>query len=82
MDFIARALEDLAHNRWANLNSVGSRILGAAPDFDPRTYGCSNPSMLDEKVGRVRKEPDRGVRIRRKVVKGTTAGLSVAGEAG
>ena len=53
---------------WVNLGSVGSRILGAAPDFDPRTYGCPNLSTLVTKSGgfEVRKEPGEPVFIRRK----------------
>ena len=39
---IARAIEDSDDDGWANLGGVGSRILGAAPDFDARTYGCPN----------------------------------------
>ena len=51
-----------------NLAVVGSRILGAAPDFDPRTYGCANLSSLVTKSGgfEVRKEPGKPVLIRRK----------------
>ena len=68
---IARALEDSDDDGWTNLGAVGKRILGAAPDFDPRTYGCSSLSMLVTKSGgfEVRKEPGKGVHIRRKTVK-------------
>ena len=53
---------------WVNLASVGSRILGAAPDLDPRTYGCPNLSTLVTKSGgfEVRKNPGKPVFFRRK----------------
>ncbi len=65
---IARAIEDSEDDGWVNLANVGSRILGAAPDFDPRTYGCPNLSTLVTKSGgfEVRKEPGKSVFIRRK----------------
>ena len=46
----------------------GSHILGAARDFDPRPYGCSNLSTLVSKSGGFegRKEPGKPVFIRRK----------------
>ena len=46
MKIVARALEDSDDDGWVNLAVVGSRILGAAPDFDSRTYGCSNLGTL------------------------------------
>ncbi len=36
---------------WVNLSTVGSRIQGAHPDFDPRTYGCSNLARLAQDSG-------------------------------
>ena len=48
---IATALEGPDDDGWANLSDVGTRILAAAPDFDPRTYGCRNLSTLVEKSG-------------------------------
>ena len=48
---IARAIEDSDDDGWANLGGVGSRIVGAAPDFDARTYGCPNLSTLVAKSG-------------------------------
>ena len=48
---IARAIEDSDDDGWANLGGVGSRILGAAPDFNARTYGCPNLSTLVAKSG-------------------------------
>ena len=42
---IARAIEGFGDDGWANLGGVGSRIVGAAPDFDARTYGCPNLSV-------------------------------------
>lgn len=49
-NIIAKALEE-TDDDWTNLGIVGSRIVGAAPDFDPRTYGCSNLSTLVTKCG-------------------------------
>ena len=41
--------------------------LGAAPDFDPRTYGCANLSALVAKSGgfEFRKGSDNAIHIRR-----------------
>ena len=68
---IAKAIEDMDEDGWVNLGSVGSRIQAAAPDFDSRTYGCANLSTLVEKSGgfEIRKEPSKGVHIRRKTGK-------------
>ena len=65
---IAKAIEDADEDGWVNLGSVGSRLQAAAPDFDSRTYGCSNLSTLVEKSGgfEIRKEPGKSVHIRRK----------------
>jgi len=54
---------------WENLGRVGSRIQGAQPDFDPRSYGCANLSTLVEKSGgfEIRRDPSGAVHIRRKV---------------
>ena len=45
---IAKAMEEGDEDGWVHLGTVGSRILGAAPDFDPRTYGRPNLSTLEE----------------------------------
>ena len=73
---IARALEDADEEGWMNLGNVGSRILGAAPDFDSRTYGCRNLVTLVEKSGGFEVEKDQAgnVRIRRKTPRRRTAG--------
>ena len=65
---IARAIEDSDDDGWANLGGVGSRILGAAPDFNARPYGCPNLSTLVAKSGGfdIRKGPGAAVHIRRK----------------
>lgn len=39
-------------DEWVNLATIGARIQGTHPDFDPRTYGCSNLSKLVEESGR------------------------------
>ena len=73
---IAMAVEGSDDNGWAHLGEVGQRILAAAPDFDPRTYGCRNLSTLVEKSGgfEISKATSGGMRIRRKVAKRKGAG--------
>ncbi|MDE0330756.1 MAG: OST-HTH/LOTUS domain-containing protein [Nitrospinae bacterium] len=63
---------------WVNLGGVGSRILGAAADLDPRTYGCANLSTLVTKSGgfEVRKGPGKGAHIRRKITGRETEGAA------
>ena len=80
---IAKAIEDSDDDGWSNLGNVGSRILGAAPDFDPRTYGCPNLSTLVTKSGgfEIRKDPGNAVHIRRKVSGRKTQGKSGSGKA-
>ncbi len=53
---------------WVNLGLVGSRIQGAQPDFDPRSYGCANLSTLAEKTGsfEIRRVQSGAAHIRRK----------------
>ncbi len=74
---IAGAIGESDADGWENLGSVGQRIQGAHPDFDPRSYGCSNLSSLVERAGGfdVRKETD-AVLVRCKVAgpKGAGAG--------
>ena len=52
--------------------------LGAAPDFDPRTYGCANLSTLVAKSGgfEIRKGPSNAIHIRRKFAGRKTAGTA------
>ena len=66
---IARAIGDPDDDGWAHLSGVGSRILGAQPDFDPRSYGCRNLIALVEQSGgfEIRKGQSGAVHIRRKV---------------
>ena len=75
---IADAIGEPDADGWENLGSVGQRIQGAHPDFDPRSYGCANLSTLVERAGGfdVRKEPN-AVLVRRKAVgpKGSGAAL-------
>ncbi len=77
---IAKALADGDEDGWVHLGTVGSRILGAAPDFDPRTYGCVNLSTLATKSGgfEVRKGPGNATHIRRKPDAGGTAGKAAS----
>ena len=81
---IAKAMEDGGDDGWVHLGTVGSRILGAAPDFDPRSYGCPNLSTLAEKSEgfEVRKGPGNAVHIRRKTDAGGTAGKGRTAAAG
>ena len=80
MKIVARAIEDSYDDGWANLAVVGSRILGAARDFDPRTYGCSKLSALVTKSSgfEVRKEPGKTAFIRRKPTGRKAAGRASA----
>ena len=73
---IVRAIEDSDDDGWANLSGVGSRIVGAAPDFDARTYGCPNLSALVAKSGgfEIRKGPGAAINIRRKAARKAAAG--------
>ena len=48
---IADAFGEPDADGWENLSIVGSRIQGAHPDFDPRSYGCANLSKLVERSG-------------------------------
>ena len=60
-----------------SLGSVGQRIQGAHPEFDPRSYGCANLSTLAEKAGGCenRKEGD-AVHVRRKAAAPRVSGAS------
>jgi uncharacterized LabA/DUF88 family protein len=66
---INKAMEELEDDDgWAHLGGVGNRIPGIAPDFDPRTFGCSNLSSVATRSGgfEIKKGPDNAVHIRRK----------------
>ena len=73
---IASAIGEPDDDGWENLAMVGHRILGAHPDFDPRSYGCPNLSTLAEKSGgfEIRKEQSGAVHIRRKVARSKASG--------
>jgi len=78
---ITKAIEESEDaDGWAHLGGIGSRILGIAPDFDPRTYGCSNLSTLAEKSGgfEIRKGPGNAVHIRRKTTQRKAAAKAKA----
>ena len=81
---IGKAIEDSDDDGWANLGGVGRRILGAAPDFDPRTYGCPNLSTLVTKSGgfEIRNDSGTAVYIRRKVSGRKAAGKPAGKAAG
>ena len=68
-------MEDDDGDGWVHLGGVGSRIQGAAPDFDPRTYGCATLSTLATKSGgfEVRKGPGNAIYIRHKGPAGAAA---------
>ena len=75
---IAGAIGEPDDDGWENLSSVGQRIQGAHPDFDPRSYGCANLSTLVEKSGGFDVRKERGaVHVRRKVAART---VSAAGK--
>ena len=67
---IAKAIEDA--DGWENLSDVGSRIHGAASDFDACTYGCPNLSSLIDKSGSFEIRKDKGAVYNRR----TTAGVA------
>ena len=78
---IAGAINEPDADGWENLASVGQRIQGAHPDFDPRSYGCANLSTLVEKSGGFDIRKERGaVHVRRKVAarKGSGTGKGSA----
>ena len=82
---IARAIkdsDDSDDDGWVNLRVVGSRITGAAPDFNARTYGCPNLSTLVAKSGgfETRKEQGAAIHIRRKEAGREAAGKAAAGK--
>ena len=81
---IVKAMEDGDDDGWVHLGTVGSRILGAAPDFDPRSYGCANLSTLAEKSGgfEVRKGPGNAIHIWRKADAGGTPGKAAPANGG
>ena len=51
---------------WVPLTLIGNHIHAAEPEFDPRTYGCSNLSSLVEKTGLFDVKRDNPVVVRRK----------------
>ena len=74
---VAGAIGEPDADGWENLASVGHRIQGTHPDFDPRSYGCAGLSTLVEKSGGFNVLKERGVvHVRRKVAarKGSAAG--------
>ena len=74
---IAKAIEGADEDGWTNLAVVGSRILGAKPDFDARTYGCPNLSILVAKSGGFETRKDQGVvYVRRKARSRKKSGTS------
>ena len=68
---IADAIGEPDADGWESLGSVGQRIQGAHPDFDPRSYGCANLSTLVERSGGfdIRKDANN-VHVRRKAAGG------------
>ena len=51
---------------WVSLSAIGSHIHAAEPEFDSRTYGCSNLSSLVEKTGQFDVKRETPVVVRRK----------------
>ena len=74
---IADAIGEPDADGWESLGSVGQRIQGAHPDFDPRSYGCANLSTLVERSGGFDMRKDaNNVHVRRKAAgaRGSRAG--------
>ena len=74
---IADAIGEPDADGWESLGSVGQRIQGAHPDFDPRSYGCANLSTLVERSGGfdIRKDSNN-VHVRRKAAAGKGSGTA------
>ena len=51
---------------WVTLSAIGSHIHAAEPEFDSRTYGCSNMSSLVKKTGQFEMKGENPIRVRRK----------------
>jgi uncharacterized LabA/DUF88 family protein len=52
---------------WVNLSVVGKNLNHLAPDFDPRTYGCSKLVDVVEKTGKFEIERPKGGSVRIKL---------------
>ncbi len=65
---IAKAIGN-SDDEWVHLSEVGQSIRNATPDFDPRSWGCSNLSALVKRFDRfeVRQNAGGGTYVRRKV---------------
>ena len=61
---------------WVTLGPLGQRLQGIAPDFDPRTYGCSKLSDVVQKSGgfELQRSADGPPRVRRKPRRGRGKG--------
>ena len=77
-------MEDGGDDGWMRPGTVCGRILGAARDFDPRSYGCANLSKLAENSGgfEVRKGSGNTIHIRRMPDAGGTAGKAAPPKGG
>jgi len=67
--FIRKAMKQAwAKQEWVDLAVIGERLKQLAPDFDPRTYGCSNLVAVVENAANflVERPAGRGVRIKRR----------------
>ena len=51
---------------WVSLSAIGNHIHAAEPEFDSRTYGCSNLSGLVKKTGQFEMKGENPIRVRRK----------------
>ena len=63
---LIRKFMEKQDEKWVPLSPIGIHIRTAMPEFDPRTYGCSNLSSLVEKTRAFEVNRDNGVKIREK----------------
>jgi len=67
VDLLHRAVTQLAEeDGWASFNGVAMLIRALAPDFDPKSYGCSKLSLLFAKTGQfeVRRDKKKQIFVR------------------
>ena len=60
VELLTAAVTQLAHtDGWTRFDSVGASIRSLAPDFDPKSFGCSKLSGLFTKTGQFEMRRDK-----------------------